>query len=399
MNDSQINELSKFLEGITEVLDLTPRQNKEAKARYQGVGEWLDADDSSLKEFEPEIFPQGSFRMGTMIKPLTDAENYDIDLVCKLNNVPGQITQRQLKEMVGDRLKANGTYAKLLNPKEGGKRCWTLEYAEGTRFHMDVLPAVPDPNRRVIFSAFQEEYVYKHALRITCTENEWYDTSTDLSLWNKSNPVGYAEWFKNIMSPVGTGKSTRMTVAASVEEVEDSENKTPLQRAIQVFKRHRDIMFQNDQDNKPISIIITTLAARAYDNDESIFETVIKLLDRMPGFIETNQGRDWIGNPVNREENFADKWEHNPVLKRNFMAWIAKAKEDFETLSVGKGIHVLKDELSLIFGDKVVYSVFHNTAAFSGMLADQNTLKFDNESGYVGSDGTNIPKKDFHGQG
>jgi hypothetical protein len=37
-----------------------------------------------------------------------------------------------------------------------------------------------------------------------------------------------------------------------------------LRRAVQIYKRHRDIFFQG-KENAPISIIITTLAAHAYE--------------------------------------------------------------------------------------------------------------------------------------
>jgi hypothetical protein len=35
--------------------------------------------------------------------------------------------------------------------------------------------------------------------------------------------------------------------------------KTPLQQAVQILKRHRDMMFADDPEHKPISVIITTL--------------------------------------------------------------------------------------------------------------------------------------------
>ena len=44
-----------------------------------------------------------------------------------------------------------------------------------------------------------------------------------------------------------------------IEDVPTYRVKTPLQMAIQLLKRHRDIYFQNNNENAPISIIITTL--------------------------------------------------------------------------------------------------------------------------------------------
>lgn len=39
--------------------------------------------ESSYSEFEPHFF-QGSFRLGTAIKPLNENEMYDLDLACNL---------------------------------------------------------------------------------------------------------------------------------------------------------------------------------------------------------------------------------------------------------------------------------------------------------------------------
>ena len=30
------------------------------------------------------------------------------------------------------------------SPAKEGRRCWTLNYADGAQFHMDILPAIPD---------------------------------------------------------------------------------------------------------------------------------------------------------------------------------------------------------------------------------------------------------------
>jgi hypothetical protein len=43
-----------------------------------------------------------------------------------------------IKSLVGDRLKAHGTYQHMLELE--GKRCWIMQYEE---FHMDILPCVP----------------------------------------------------------------------------------------------------------------------------------------------------------------------------------------------------------------------------------------------------------------
>ena len=156
----RITELSSLLNNIGEVLDIPESKYIEAKDRYNAVSNWLSADESELKQYSPEIYPQGSFRLGTVIKPL-DREEYDVDLVCFLSNISSSdIAQSELKKNVGDRLKVNGTYKKILLPE--GRRCWTLDYAN--EFHMDILPSIAN------FDLRAKGGYYRHAILITDQE-------------------------------------------------------------------------------------------------------------------------------------------------------------------------------------------------------------------------------------
>ena len=60
-----------------------------------------------------------------------------------------------------------------------GRRCWTLEYAEqdGVGFHLDILPAIPDPREHSDLS-----------IAITNKKGAAYS-------WSVSNPRGYGTWF------------------------------------------------------------------------------------------------------------------------------------------------------------------------------------------------------------
>ena len=118
-------------------------------------------------------------------------------------------------------------------------------------------------------------------------------------------------------------------VKAQIEKVPVYRIKTPLQRCIQLLKRHRDIVFENDPDNRPASIIITTLAANAYDNEADIVDAMIKMIDKMPSFITNRNGVSWVVNPVNPSENFAERWKDHPDREPNFRKWLREVKADF----------------------------------------------------------------------
>ncbi len=170
MPDDRRLQLSSFRSHLGESLDISDTQREEAVKHYEAVGNWLNAQDSPIARYGPQIYPQGSFRLGTMIKPINDTEQYDIDLVCELKMLAkDRLTQKQLKHMVGDRLKQHKTYSQLLD-REEGRRCWKLNYADSARFHMDILPCVPDSQGMNILlenAGFSGNYWTESAIAIT----------------------------------------------------------------------------------------------------------------------------------------------------------------------------------------------------------------------------------------
>lgn len=300
--------LSVILNAVAEELDIPDSRYEEAVARYESVSKWLSASDSPLKKFEPDLYPQGSFRLGTVIKPVSDKDEYDIDLVCRLSIQKETVRQQQLKQMVGDRLKAHVTYRKLLEEKQ---RCWRLKYAN--EFHLDILPAIPDP------LALYEPILVP-------------DVRLDEGQWHPSNPKGYGTWFGRRMEIVfqKRRKDLAERIRLGIEAVPEWKVKTPLQRAVQILKRHRDIMFENDLDDKPASCIITTLAAHAYKNEEDLYEALLNVVDGMPLYIERRNGAPSVPNPAHSVEDFAEKWREHPQRAAKFQAWLQQVKHDLD---------------------------------------------------------------------
>ena len=56
------DDKKKFIiEKLIGELDLPQGAYEKAIKRYEDLGDWLSRDDSSLKDYEPHIFAQGSF--------------------------------------------------------------------------------------------------------------------------------------------------------------------------------------------------------------------------------------------------------------------------------------------------------------------------------------------------
>ena len=321
MNEAQHQQLSKLLQHAAEYLDIPDHLYEEAVAKYEEVGNWIEDQDSEIGRNPPEVYAQGSFRLGTVVRPLTDKDEYDIDLVYRRDLKKESTTQKKLKEEAGEHLRSyilykegEGDDAPELNE---GRRCWTFTY--GDRFHMDVLPAIPDTEGQ---------------------PKSILVTDKNLREWQFSNPIGYAEWFKSCMRTRFLEERGRvaMVLKEAAERVPEWKVKTPLQRAVQLLKRHRDHYFQNDPNDRPVSIIITTLAAQAYDNQTNLYDALLVIVHDMPKYIEDRDGVAWVANPVNSKENFADKWQSNPDRAEKFYAWLEQVEADFTAALSQDGI-------------------------------------------------------------
>jgi hypothetical protein len=292
--------LDRQLERICLQLQLTVTQYRDAEMKYQAVGKWLSAEDSELAPFAPEIYPQGSMLLGTTVRPWRGIE-YDLDLVCQLHwcaNVP-PVT---VYNWVHDRMASHETYAQML---EKLKRCLRLNYAG--EFHLDVLPACPNGTAKAIIVPDRK-----------------------LQCWVHSNPRGFAQWFFQRCQL--RDEFAKQMFAEKIEPLPSavpSEYKYPLQRAVQLMKRHRDLFFDGGRDIAR-SVILTTLAGHSYGGQRSLSLALDMILDRIYHSMEGINEVPRIQNPVHVEENFTDTWDIEKFER--FKSYIADFREQIKGL-------------------------------------------------------------------
>jgi|SRR5699024_571868 len=326
---------------LVEELDLPESAYEKAKKRYEDLGEWFNRDNSLLSDNNVHIFPQGSFMLGTAIRPVEKDAEYDLDLACKLREgvSKGSHTQKEIKELIGTELEAYRRARGIQTGLDEKHRCWCLEYKDNISFHLDIVPAIPADELKksqlyeLINSTDASNEIAENASSsaVSITDNRDSNYNEISTEWNISNPEGYGLWFAEQMR---TTRKRILLEKAKVDELPIHDKKTPLQRCVQLLKRHRDAMFKDNQDSKPISIIISTLAARAYTGEVDIASALNNILKNMQSMINSTTPR--VPNPVNPQEDFTDKWEMSEYkhlrLEDNFKIWLKQAQKDFKII-------------------------------------------------------------------
>lgn len=421
INSLQKQELDEILDILGDNLSITESQHNAAVQSYKAVGAWLTKEDSELASYNPVVSPQGSFIIGTTIQPIDPDGDIDLDIVCELNGKKASWTQKDVKELVGEQLKKHKKYESILDKE--GRRCWTLKYRENSnaneKYHMDILPAVNANGFSIIqektFSNLMNQEIKSLELSITDKELLNYPTSTNPAEWLISNPFGYAKWFIEKAYNVNERKRKLFSINEAVKPTPKyQKDRLPLQRVVQLLKRHRDIMFKDytdeDKMEKPISCIITTLAARAYQGEENVYEALVNVVNTMENYIQEKYSVElgkwikWISNPVNDTENFADKWTI-PGSKRQkfFYEWLDKLKRDFNSLSSVQNKSLLNESLKSSFGEAPVTKTFTDLGNRRRLMTEAGNNYADRKTGIVGamsaglSSLSKVKPHNFHG--
>jgi hypothetical protein len=343
MNNTTRN---RIIEEVAGSIDIPDSAYKKADARYKDLGEWFGRKEARCHAFDPHIYSQGSFRLGTVIRPVDDDEEYDLDMGCRLRSglTKETITQQQLKNLVGIDIEEYRVARSIQEKREEKPRCWRLKYADKLKFHLDTVPSIPETaeRRRLINEAIiRTGTTAELALRVAdltgaITDNRMRNYNIIHDDWLLSNSEGFALWFESRMRlAMALMESLAVQArAAKVDELPAYRWKSPLQRCVQLLKRHRDVFFSDDQDGKPASIIITTLSARAYQGEANIADALETILTTMGTLVNPTSPR--VPNPVNPVEDFADKWSepaarhHN--LEAKFWQWLRQAQIYFEAI-------------------------------------------------------------------
>ena len=325
MTHTPLDPLDALLDGTAAELDLPQALHNAAVAYYQEVGGWLAED--AMAPTGRLLYPLGSFLLGTVVAPL-QGNDFDLDFVVLEPLEKVSITQADLKARVGGalirQLGLHRTYPAANATCSEGRRCWTLTYPG---LHEDLLPSIPDreaPPTGILL------------------------TDRQLTTWQHSDPRGYAAWFEQRRQPTLVFKEAR----GRVETVPSWQRvKSPLQRAIQVTKRHRDLHYLENPDDRPPSILVTTLVALTYAGGSGVLDTEVHAATHMVDHVEHRGDVWWVPNPVQPLENFADKWAAHPLRANRFFDWVQALRGDLASIREELGMPKIVKRLGVYLGE------------------------------------------------
>jgi hypothetical protein len=299
---NSVNQVvDELIERVCIQLSITSTQHARATSAYEAIGKWIADEASPLFAYSPVVFPQGSIPLGTTVRP-RQTEDFDADGVCLLKTTTYGITPQQAYDLVLNRIREHEAYRDKVNPQD---RCVRVEY-EG-QLHLDVIPAVQGND--------------------TSNPNLIFIPSHDRLRWQSTNPKGYQIWFATRQAL--RRRTREMALAEKRAEVQpmpdngDPEERTPLQRISQLFKRRRDVYFNGDK-RAPKSILLTTLAGTIYSGEELATDGAIAVLDSLVSQLENSMTVPKVVNPSNPAENLARHWAED---RKNYIAFLEFVKD------------------------------------------------------------------------
>ena len=331
---SELTALAQDIKSINEHITVDDTVFDEASSDYEEIAKKL-VEKLQWPNQSIQIIPQGSTSTKTLIRS-PDNSKFDIDAVCSVD-----LSMVELKEPMEFYEKIGQGLANW--DPEPKKRCWKIDF-NGRRYYIEFTPSTPLDK---IPHSSSEHVSFAPSARYCDTALAVVDTPT--KQWKTSNPEGLSKWVSDqasrpllvwlVEKAMRDNHSSASITPVPEQDVDLSDT---LRIAIRLLKRHRDMSVRRnyiEPELKPISIIIVTLLTQCYEglvNNGASYnhpvELLIDLVELMPHMIETRSDQLWIANPTVEGENFAEKWNDNPDLKKSFDTWINLLLEDLNSI-------------------------------------------------------------------
>lgn len=370
--------LDAILAEIAVNLQLPPGLHGKAVERYEAVCRHIERPGSPLEGRVSSFYPQGSMAIDATISTRGTDDEYDLDAVAEI--VGGDEGPEELLDLLEAALK---DYP--VSRIERKTRCITLYYADG--MHLDVTPA-----RRL--APKEKEGVIAHAKRGRPQEHCYVPMNAFAfcAWYNDKAPV--EERFALALNRQLYAKHGIDFAAAAVEDVPPQ---TPLliksvtTVALQLIKRHRNILYTDDTGRMPPSVVLSCHAGHAAVPGMGLADMVMRQARWTARAIDQAARQNAlldVPNPEFHRERFTDRWPENQSQQQHYARALHELANGLQDARErGMQLEDLQDWLRDQFGQRVVK---RSIKAFNERLGQQVRAQ---DHGYTRTGGLYVPAK------
>lgn len=322
----RVSAWDEMLLEIVKSLSLPESKYKKLEGHYDAIAQLLQ-EPKAPELSDLQIFPQGSVMTRTLVRPLPGCD-VDVDAIAFRPQGTTLSPREWLDCLLGELSERARTQGEVTRKK----RCVTVQYDDkDLPAHVDVTPAKPSPGNS------SEE-------GRGCLEVPDYPSNSD----HPASPRDFGEWVlqvSRVAFPLSLPEQRLVEAKSEVQQLPtytDMIALDPLRLVIKLAKRHRDVYARANQcvAHQPLSIILTTLIGRAFltvgaelrrqGRAVSTIESLRLIADRIPSEFEASHPRWLLRNPCRPDENFAEKWNHDPRYAAVFFEWHGHFKRAIE---------------------------------------------------------------------
>ncbi len=376
--DPFADPLDAVLAEIAINIQLPPGLHAKAVDRYEAVRRYIERPGSALEGRVACFYPQGSMRIDATISTRGTEDEYDIDIVAEIggrDEGPVALLDDLEAALVGYPVR------KIVRQT----RCVTLYYSDG--MHFDVTPA-----RRT--GPKEKQGVIAHAKK---------GVNTEVPRYVAMNAFAFGEWY-SARAPVeeqfAKALNRRLYEQAGIAFAADADvhevpNQTPLiiksvtTVALQLLKRHRNIVYAHETGRLPPSVLLSCHAGYAAQPGMGLAEMVIRQARWTARAINTAaQGGRLLSlpNPEYPAELFTDRWPETQSQQVGYSRQLQVLADGLEAARKGNvQLEDLQDWLRGKFGERVVT---RSVNAFNDRLGHQVKA---GQQGYTRSGGLFTP--------
>ena len=320
-----------------------------AVVRYRAINDWIERDDSPLKDRAELFYPQGSMAIGATIASKLKTDEFDIDVVAQLD-LPADVPPKKALNLLHRAIKGapGSRYCRMTKRRT---RCVTVQYGDG--MHLDVTPVV---RRRD--TPERESLIFHHRP----------ETSREQGHRIIANPYGFAEWFKSNTPPdeafadifeARASAYARLRVLAEADSDPVPPQEPPFRKSkavivLQLLKRWRNVQYDARPGRRPPSIMIAKLVADAANHTDRLSEELLLQARKMLSVFQQSHtdGRlIRIVNPVCTQDVLTDRWPESRQNQALFIRDLNALTEKVERLIAGCDLEEMRQIMAELFGE------------------------------------------------